>query len=80
MRGIQAEASVTGSRIAQIVVFLVALSLVGLVAPSSLAAAPGSVPGRFCKVADIGKRMQTARYGTIECKREGNRARWKRVR
>ena len=42
---------------------------------SSASATP--VPGRFCKVADIGKKVQTAKYGIVICKKDGSRARWK---
>jgi hypothetical protein len=73
------------------VVVLSAIALVGGVTPAQGVSAAGAtgassfgviivnVPGRFCKRSDIGKKIKTAKYGTIECKREGNRARWKRV-
>jgi len=54
-------------------------SSVGHAGASSLGIASTNVPGRFCKKSDVGKKIKTARYGTIECKREGNRARWKRA-
>lgn len=49
---------------------------------TSLAAAPAHaasspVPGRFCKVADVGKKINTTKYGIVVCKKEGSRARWK---
>lgn len=37
------------------------------------------VPGRFCKVADVGKKLKTAKYGTVLCAKDGDRARWKRT-
>ena len=61
-------------------VIIVSIALLGLATPSATAVVSGNVPGRFCKSAEIGKKLKTARYGTIECKREGSRARWKRVR
>jgi hypothetical protein len=50
-----------------------------LLAPTASAAAltASPVPGRFCKVADIGKKVKTAKYGLVICKRDGDRARWK---
>ena len=35
------------------------------------------VPGRFCKSAEVGKKVKTAKYGVLICKKDGNRARWK---
>lgn len=49
-------------------------------APTAAANAPTAkpVPGRFCKTADIGKKVMTPKYGLVVCKKDGNRARWKR--
>ena len=76
----------SGSRgVAKVSRLLVAMLLAsGLLAvPVTQANAVGgvsmNVPGRFCRTADIGKRIRTAKYGTLLCKREGNRARWKRA-
>ncbi len=55
-------------------VFL-ALSVTTLALTPAQAASP--VPGRFCMVVDIGKKMKTAKYGIVICKKEGSRARWK---
>jgi hypothetical protein len=55
---------------------LLGASLLAPAASASVAAA-SPVPGRFCKVADIGKKVKTAKYGLVICKREGDRARWK---
>lgn len=56
-------------------VFLGASLLAPTASAAVLTASP--VPGRFCKVADIGKKVKTAKYGLVICKREGDRARWK---
>jgi hypothetical protein len=52
-----------------------------LVPPPTAGAIGGvssKVPGRFCKNADAGKRLKTAKYGTLICKKDGDRLRWKR--
>lgn len=48
------------------------------VSRSALAAAP--VPGRFCKLADVGKKVTTKKHGAVTCARDGDRARWKKAR
>lgn len=49
-----------------------------LVSRSASTAAP--VPGRFCKQADVGKKVTTKKHGVVTCARDGDRARWKKVR
>jgi hypothetical protein len=63
----------------QFVVVFLSLVLLGTASSVAIAAHPTNVPGRFCKTADIGKKIKTTKYGTIECKRDGSRARWKRL-
>lgn len=53
------------------------LLITGLTAPVAEAATP--VPGRFCKSADIGKKVKTAKHGLVICKKDGDRARWKQA-
>lgn len=53
----------------------VALALLLTTVPAAEAASP--VPGRFCKTADIGKKVATTKYGLVICKKDGDRARWK---
>jgi hypothetical protein len=48
---------------------------IGMSAVPAQAATP--VPGRFCKVAEVGKKVTTAKYGMVICKKDGDRARWK---
>ena len=59
----------------QIAATVVAAVLVIGLAPAAHAATP--VPGRFCKGADVGKKVKTAKYGLVVCKKDGDRARWK---
>lgn len=49
--------------------------LAGIAAQPAAAATP--VPGRFCKSADVGKKVKTTKYGVVVCTKDGNRARWK---
>lgn len=50
----------------------------GAMAPAAHAASP--VPGRFCKSADVGTKVSTEKYGTVVCKKAGDRARWKQTK
>lgn len=56
---------------------ITALLLTGGTAQAAHAATP--VPGRYCKTADIGKKVKTTKYGVIVCKKDGSRARWRSV-
>ena len=49
-----------------------------LLAPTASASVTAAtpVPGRFCKAADVGKKVKTAKYGTVKCKTVDGRARW----
>lgn len=58
-----------------ITIGITALVLTGIAAPAAQAATP--VPGRFCKSADVGKKVKTVKYGIVVCKKDGDRARWK---
>ena len=58
-----------------ITIGIAALIITGVTAPVAQAATP--VPGRFCKSADVGKKVKTAKYGIVTCKMVGDRARWK---
>lgn len=58
-----------------ITIGIAAIVLTGIVAPAAQAATP--VPGRFCKSADVGKKVKTAKYGIVVCKMVGDRARWR---
>ena len=49
-----------------------------LVSRSAITAAP--VPGRFCKQAEVGKKVKTKKHGVVQCARDGDRARWTKVR
>lgn len=52
-----------------------ASATVSVSAPESRAAAD-PVPGRFCKTADLGKKVKTSKYGLVVCKKVKGRARW----
>lgn len=54
---------------------LLGASLLAPTASASVAAA-SPVPGRFCKELDLGKKVKTAKYGTVKCKMVKGHARW----
>lgn len=61
----------------RIITALAAVSILGIYMSAIPAQAATPVPGRFCKVAEVGKKANTAKYGPLVCKRDGDRARWK---
>lgn len=56
---------------------VIAGGLLVISAPEAQAATP--VPGRFCKTADAGKVVKTAKYGPVKCKMKEGRYRWVQV-
>lgn len=61
-------------------ILLATLTLLLIGAPAQAAhAASSPVPGRFCKSIDVGKKVNTARYGVVKCKRVGGYNRWVRL-
>ena len=53
------------------------VTILGISMSAIPAQAATPVPGRFCKVAEVGKKVTTAKYGVVICKKDGDRARWK---
>lgn len=45
---------------------------------SAVVEAASPVPGRFCKRADRGKKVRTARYGTLVCRADKGNDRYSR--
>lgn len=56
---------------------VIALSMFAMTPPASAHLNTASpVPGRFCKGADVGKKVKTVKYGIVLCAKDGDRARW----
>lgn len=60
-------------------VAILASSLIAVTGPAHAVVHTATpVPGRFCKAADVGKKVKTAKHGVLTCKMDGDRARWKK--
>jgi hypothetical protein len=60
-----------------IAVLVSTLIITGSTIPASHA---NPIPGRFCKSSDIDKKVVTAKYGLMKCKKDGSSARWKAIK